>query len=289
MSIRNRRFAAAKIRPTQTQERKVCNIVGGVISPVVANMALDGLEATVYASVGATALARQKFKLNVIRYADDFVATCASKDVLESCVLPAIRRFMADRGLELSEEKTRITHISEGFDFLGQNVRKYGSKLLIMPAKKSIKSLLDKVREIIKCNASVTQEMLIRQLNPVIRGWAMYHRHIVAKATFSLIDSHIWRLLWKWAKRRHPTKGARWVKQRYFRANGQRSWNFATRGLAASSRGDAWLFRASTVAITRHVKVRGPANSFDPEWTTYFARRRASKRSVRLPGASPWC
>ncbi|MCG5079109.1 group II intron reverse transcriptase/maturase [Paraburkholderia tagetis] len=262
---------------------------GGIISPVIANMALDGLEAAVYASVGATAIARQKFKLNVIRYADDFVVTCASKDVLESCVLPATRRFMADRGLELSEEKTRITHISEGFDFLGQNVRKYGSKLLIMPAKKSLKSLLDKVREIIKGNASVTQEMLIRQLNPVIRGWAMYHRHIVAKATFSLIDSHIWRLLWKWAKRRHPTKGARWVKQRYFRVNGQRSWNFATKESADSSTGDAWLFRASTVVITRHVKVRGPANPFDPEWTTYFARRRASKRSVRLPGASPWC
>jgi RNA-directed DNA polymerase len=164
---------------------------GGIISPAIANMALDGLEAAVYASVGVSALARQRFKLNVIRYADDFVATCASKDVLESRVLPAIRRFMADRGLELAEEKTRITHISEGFNFLGQNVRKYGGKLLIMPAKKSIKSLLDKVREIIKGNAGVTQEMLIRQLNPVIRGWAMYHRHIVAKATFSLTDSHI--------------------------------------------------------------------------------------------------
>jgi hypothetical protein len=132
-----------------------------------------------------------------------------------------------------------------------------------MPAKKSIKSLLDKLRKIIKGNASVTQEMLIRQLNPVVRGWAMYHSHIVAKATFSLIDSHIWRLLWKWARRRHPTKGARWVKQRYFRTNGQRSWNFATKGLVDSSTADLWLFRATTVAITRHVNVRGPANPFD--------------------------
>lgn len=113
---------------------------------MIANMALDGLEAAVHASIGISKLARRTAKLNVIRYADDFVVTCASKEVLESCVLPAIRRFMADRGLELSEEKTRITHITEGFDFLGQNVRKYGGKLLIKPAKKSIKSLLDKVR-----------------------------------------------------------------------------------------------------------------------------------------------
>ena len=84
-------------------------------------------------------------------------------------------------------------------------------QLLIKPAKKSIKSLLDKVREVIKGNASVTQEALIRRLNPIIRRWTMYHRHVVAKATFSTIDSHIWHLLWKWARRRHPTKGARWA------------------------------------------------------------------------------
>ena len=102
-------------------------------------------------------------------------------------MLPAVVQFLAARGLELSEEKTRITHIEEGFDFLGQNVRKYDGKLLIKPARKSVKALLDKVREIIKGNASATQEALIQKLNPVIRGWAMYHRHVVAKATF-LID-----------------------------------------------------------------------------------------------------
>ncbi|MFC7632691.1 reverse transcriptase domain-containing protein [Paraburkholderia humisilvae] len=111
---------------------------GGVISPVIANMALDGLEAAVYASVGASKLARSKAQLNVVRYADDFVVTGVSKDVLESRVLPAVRSFMAARGLELSEEKTRITNIAEGFDFLGQNVRKYDGKLLIKPARKSI-------------------------------------------------------------------------------------------------------------------------------------------------------
>jgi RNA-directed DNA polymerase len=262
---------------------------GGIVSPVIANMALDGLEAAVYASVGGSELARRKAKLNVIRYADDFVVTSTSKEVLESRVLPAIRRFMAERGLELAEEKTRITHLAEGFDFLGQNVRKYDGKMLIRPARKSIKSLLEKVRGIIKGNASATQEALIQQLNPVIRGWAMYHRHVVAKATFSLIDSHVWRLLWKWAMRRHPTKGARWVKRRYFCTNGPRSWDFATKGPADSSTASLRLFRAMTIAIARHVKVRGPANPFDPAWTTYFTRRRAAKRSVRLSGATPWC
>jgi RNA-directed DNA polymerase len=262
---------------------------GGIISPVIANMALDGLEAAVYASVGSSKLARSEAQLNVVRYADDFVVTGVSKDVLELKVLPAVRQFIAARGLELSEEKTRITNIAEGFDFLGQNVRKYDGKLLIKPAKKSVKSLLDKVREIIKGNASVTQEVLIHKLNPVIRGWAMYHRHVVAKASFSSIDSHIWQLLWKWARRRHPMKGARWVKNRYFRADAGRSWDFATKGPAEGSTSGFRLFRAMTIPIARHVKVRGLANPFDPLWTEYFARRRTAKRSVKLFGATPWC
>jgi len=149
---------------------------GGIISPVIANMALDGLEAAVFASVGSTKLARSKAQLNVVRYADDFIVTGVSKDVLELKVLPAVRQFMAVRGLELAEEKTRITNITEGFDFLGQNVRKYDGKLLIKPAKKSLKSLLDKASEIIKGNASVTQSALILQLNPVIE-YSHRYRH----------------------------------------------------------------------------------------------------------------
>src|ERR1035437_1974309 len=262
---------------------------GGIISPVIANMALDGIEAAVFASVGSSKLARSKAQLNVVRYADDFVVTGASKDVLEFKVLPAVKQFMAARGLELSEEKTRITNIAEGFDFLGQNVRKYDGKLLITPARKSVKALLDKVREIREGNASVTQEALIQKLNPVIRGWAMYHRHVVAKASFSSIDSHIWQLLWKWASRRHPRKGARWVKNRYFRVDGQRSWDFATKGSADASISGCRLFRAMTISITRHVKIRGLANPFDPVWDTYFARRRIAKRAVKLFGATPWC
>jgi RNA-directed DNA polymerase len=263
---------------------------GGIISPTLSNMTLDGLEAAVYASVGSTAFARSNNQLNVVRYADDFVVTGISKEVLESKVLPAVKQFMAARGLELSDEKTRITHISEGFDFLGQNVRKYNGKLLIKPAKKSVKSLLSRVREIVKGNASATQAVVIQKLNPVIRGWAMYHRHIVAKAIFSSIDSHIWHVLWKWAMRRHPAKGAGWVKNRYFYTDGQRSWDFATKGSLGSTTDRVQLFRAATISIARHVKIRALANPFDPEWIPYFTHRQTAKRSAGDPSAtSPWC
>lgn len=249
---------------------------GGIISPVIANMTLDGLEAAVYASVGPTKRGRGKFNINVVRYADDFVVTGISKEILEHSVLPAVRQFMAIRGLELSDEKTRITHIADGFDFLGQNVRKYDGKLLIKPANKSVKSLMSKVREIVKKNKSTTQANLILQLNPVIRGWTMYHRHVVAKSRFSSIDAQIWQLIWKWAMRRHPTKGAGWVKQKYFQAEGARNWVFATKTKIEGSTQRFWLFRAATVPIVRHVKIRSAANPFDPAWSSYFARRRAA-------------
>src|ERR1039458_1257791 len=263
---------------------------GGIISPALSNMTLDGLEAAVYASVGSTALARSNSQLNVVRYADDFLVTGISKEVLESKVLPAVKQFMAARGLELSDEKTRITHISEGFDFLGQNVRKYNGKLLIKPAKKSVKSLLDKVRAVVKNNASAAQAVVIQKLNPIIRGWATYHRHVVAKACFSSMDAQIWQLLWKWAMRRHPTKGARWVRNRYFQADGHRSWVFATNGPVGSDAHRLRLFRAMTIPITRHVKIRALANPFNPAWIPYFTHRRTVNRSVGEFGVtSPWC
>jgi RNA-directed DNA polymerase len=263
---------------------------GGIISPTLSNMTLDGLEAAVYASVGSTALARSNNQLNVVRYADDFIVTGISKEVLETKVLPAVRKFMAARGLELSDEKTRITHISEGFDFLGQNVRKYNGKLLIKPAKESVKSLLGRVREIIKGNASATQQVVIHKLNPLIRGWATYHRHVIAKACFSSIDAQIWQLLWKWARRRHPAKGARWILKRYFHTDGNRSWIFATAEPAGGNDYPPQLFRAMTIPIKRHVKIRALANPFVPAWQSYFIHRRTANRSVEKFGAtSLWC
>lgn len=180
---------------------------------------------------------------------------------------------MAERGLELSEEKTKITHITTGFDFLGQVVRKYAGKLLITPAKKNVASFLGKIRALIKANVGATQANLIRTLNPLIRRWAMYHRHIVAKARFSWLDHQIWKLLWTWASRRHPMKPARWIKNRYFRILGCRDWVFATDEQLAGHTRYLALFEAMSIPIVRHVKIRDEANPFDPVWDEYFARR----------------
>jgi RNA-directed DNA polymerase len=156
---------------------------GGIISPIYANMALDGLEAAVKAATKGLP------KIHVIRYADDFIVTSDSSHVLENRVRPAVEAFLAERGLSLSKEKTHITHINTGFDFLGFNVRKYKEKLLIKPAKASIKRLLDKVRDRIKSQPTVSAAVLIRQLNPIIRGWANYYRHVVSKDIFSWVDN----------------------------------------------------------------------------------------------------
>ncbi len=256
---------------------------GGVISPILANMALDGLETAVFASVGPYRTTARRLKLHVIRYADDFVVTSSSKEVLENQVRPAIEQFMAVRGLALSDEKTKITHIAEGFDFLGQNVRKYGHKLLIKPAKKSVQSLLDTVRRIIKEGASYTQIRLIQKLNPIIRGWVQYHRHVVAKVTFSTIDHTLWRLLWKWAKRRHSSKGAHWIKQKYFHKEKKRNWVFAAPEHQKSNSQRIQLFNAATVPIVRHIKIRNLANPFDSQWKDYFNQRHNSTRTTYCP------
>jgi RNA-directed DNA polymerase len=246
---------------------------GGIASPVLANLALDGLEGAVRTALGRSENARQPAKAHVVRYADDFIVTGASRELLEQRVKPAVEVFLAARGLQLAPEKTQVTHIAQGFDFLGQNVRKYGKKLLIKPARKSVKALLDKVRDVLGKNKAATQAQVIMLLNPILRGWAMYHRHVVAAATFQRIDHLVWAKLWAWAKRRHPNKNARWIKARYFVRQGLRDWVFACRAEGAEQVRQFELFRASTLPVKRHTKVRGDANPFDPAWSEYFRRR----------------
>ncbi|MGH9625171.1 MAG: group II intron reverse transcriptase/maturase, partial [Bryobacteraceae bacterium] len=195
---------------------------GGIASPTIANIALDGLEAVLAERFGRTPSAINRLRVRLVRYADDFIITGNSQELLEKEVKPCVEAFLAERGLQLSQEKTTITHISEGFDFLGQNVRKYGGKLLIKPSAKNVKAFLDRVRETIRANRSAKQESLIKLLNPMIRGWANYHRHVVAKRTYGAVDDHIWHMLWRWARRRHPNKPTDWVRQKYFRSLEQR-------------------------------------------------------------------
>jgi len=245
---------------------------GGVISPTLANMALDGLENLLRAKFYETTRNGRWFshKVNFVRYADDFIVTGNSPEMLEHEVKPIIREFLAKRGLSLSEEKTKITHIEEGFDFLGQNVRKYNGKILIKPSKKNINSFLDKLRKIIAKNKTAKQENLIGILNPVIRGWANFHRHVVAKETFKTVDSLIWKRLWRWCKRRHPNKGTRWIKNKYFKCIDTRNWVFAAN---TADKRTLKLYDAFSTKIQRHVKVKAEANPFDPKWETYFEER----------------
>jgi RNA-directed DNA polymerase len=246
---------------------------GGIASPVLANMTLDGLEDTVWLAARQVTTARQKSKVNVIRYADDFIVTGVNRELLEQCVKPTVEKFLAARGLQLAPEKTLITHISRGFDFLGQNVRKYGDKLLIKPSHKSVRTLLDKVRQVLRKNMAATQAQVIMLLNPILRGWAMYHRHVVASAIFTKVDHLVWKMLWKWAKRRHPRKNAGWTKARYFRRFALRDWIFACPARGYKQLRYFVLFRAETLLIQRHTKIRGDANPFDPAWASYFQHR----------------
>ncbi|RKR31244.1 group II intron reverse transcriptase/maturase [Paraburkholderia sp. BL17N1] len=247
---------------------------GGIISPTLMNMTLDGLERTLLAKFCRGG--RNPSKVNVVRYADDFVITGATREVLEDEVMPLVVQFLAQRGLSLSREKTRITHINDGFDFLGMNVRKYDGKLLIKPAKTSVQRFMRKLRDVVKGNATLRHDRLIRLLNPKIRGWANYYRHVVAKRTFNKVAHAIWQCLWRWAKRRHPQKNSHWVRRKYFRTVGARQWVFGTATDKVLSNGKRELLTLYDIVgtpIRRHRKIKGAANPFDPQWESYFEER----------------
>jgi RNA-directed DNA polymerase len=260
---------------------------GGIASPTIANFALDGLEEVLAEKFGSTRHIANRLQVRLVRYADDFIITGRSKELLEEEVKPCVEAFLAARGLELSPTKTIITHISEGFDFLGQNVRKYDGKLLIKPSPKNVKAFLDKIRDTIRENKSSSQQILINLLNPMIRGWANYHRHVVAKAIFTEVDNQIWHALWRWARRRHPEKSAGWVRKNYYRSLGYRHGVFATN--VRDRRGKPMLLRlfsAAATRIVRHTKVKSEANPFDPAWDSYFAQRTKKRMEEKLQRGS---
>ena len=245
---------------------------GGIISPVLANLALDGLEEVLYSHFGKkNTKAAYKTKVNYVRYADDFIITGISKELLENEVKPLVEAFMAERGLTLSPEKTVITHINDGFDFLGQNLRKYSNgKMLIKPSRKSVKSVLGKVRDIVKGQKTTTAGLLISQLNPILRGWANYHRHIVAKETFNYVDYRVWKLLWQWCRRRHNNRHKRWIKTKYFKSVGPRNWTFS--GVIPDDKIVRLLY-TNDIPIKRHIKMKAEANPYDLAFEEYFEKR----------------
>jgi RNA-directed DNA polymerase len=261
---------------------------GGIISPVLANMTLDGLERILrkkYPHSGERALKGKNKQVNLVRYADDFVITGISHEVLEEEVKPLVIDFLRERGLELSQEKTTITHIEDGFDFLGQNVRKYNGVFLIHPSKKNVKTFLSNIRQVIKENKQATAYWLIATLNPKIRGWANYHQYANAKKTFVQVDTAIFKALWRWARRRHPKKGKRWVADRYFGRLGTRNWRFF--GRAKDKDGPTiqnWLCLASATPIRKHQKIKGNCNPYDPAWEIYMEERLGVKMEKTLRG-----
>ena len=258
---------------------------GGIASPAMANMALDGLSQQLLERFPRSKQGNSP-KVNLARSADDFIVTGTSKELLEQEVKPFIETFLKERGLQLSQEKTLITHIKEGFDFLGQHVRKSkNGGVLTTPSKKNGKAFMKKVRGLLEKHTDSSAGQILVKLNPVIRGWANYHRFGASSKTFNAVDCAIFKKLWWWARRRHPQKSATWVRKKYFTTEGTYNWVFT--GEVRDEEGNTkvvHLRRASEVKIQRHTPIQGTANPFDPAWETYFEKRLDVKTEQNLTG-----
>ncbi len=259
---------------------------GGIISSVLANRTLDGLQRLLTERFGATRSRRKKCRVHLVRYADDFIITGTSEVLLEYGVKPLVEQFLQERGLELSHEKTRITHIEDGFDFLGQTIRRHrNGKILIKPSKQSVKTFLSKIQETIDNSGSMTAGDMIRRLNQQIKGWTMYHRFAVSKRIFAVVDDRIFGKLRRWCRRRHRKKSWKWIRKKYFQRAGDRDWVFT--GVIRDNEGKAWpirLMKAAGVRVLRWRKIRSAANPYDPAWELYLEERMAWKLGHTLAG-----
>jgi RNA-directed DNA polymerase len=259
---------------------------GGIISPVLANWALDGLQGLLAKRFDKPQSRQRTTKVHLARYADDFIITGTSQILLEYEVRPLVARFLSERGLELSHEKTKITHVADGFDFLGQNVRRYrGGVVLLKPSRKSVQTFLSKIRATLQRSGHETAVALIQRLNQQIKGWAMYHRSASSKRTFAYVDDRIYQQVWRWCKRRHPHKGRKWIKAKYFRSHGHRHWIFSD--VQRDQQGKehrVQLMKAQDVPLRRHVLIRTAVNPYDPLWDEYLASRQRWRMQQTLAG-----
>ncbi len=249
---------------------------GGIISPTLANMALDGLEKAV------KAVNSRKRKINFIRYADDFIVTCDSKEVLTDIVIPIIEEFLAGRGLTLSEEKTKITRIEDGFDFLGQNLRKFNNRLITRPSKDNIQSFNENVSNVIKTCRGSDAKKLITKLNPVIRGWANYHKYVQSSKIFSTVEMNIYFLLKKWARRKHGNKTPKWLRNHYWKSSGDpHHFSCITQNKSEKSV-LLELIKPIDIKLHRYIKIKGNSNPYDPEFREYYKMRWLLKNSTPI-------
>jgi RNA-directed DNA polymerase len=234
---------------------------GGIVSPLLANIALDGMEQLLGKQTG------------FIRYADDFVVTAQTRKQIES-VVPVLTKWLAERGLELHPDKTRIVSIKDGFNFLGFSLRHFHGKCLVQPQKDKVLKLLRDARLWLKNHKQVESESVIRHFNPILRGWCNYYRHAVSKETFAYVSHELWKALWRWCQRRHPKKGKDWVRRKYFGNCFGGSWDF--QASVVNSHGEQeklFLIKISNVSIVRHVKVKGDASPDDSNLREYWKKR----------------
>ncbi len=243
---------------------------GGIISPLLANIAFTGMETMINEWVWKERnrtgqKSRRDSPVQVIVYADDFVVMAKEKWTIEELKDVISNWCMEKMGVELSKEKTHITNADDGFDFLGCNIKKHKindtkSKTLIKPSKGSIKSIKLKIKDICKSGGGLTQDALIGKLNPVIRGWANYHCSNVAKDVFSSIDKYVFERLWKWAIKRHVNKGKAWIKNKYWH-----NWVFKTKTCC--------IYNMASTKITRHVKIKSEHHIFDGQEEYWIKRK----------------
>jgi RNA-directed DNA polymerase len=262
---------------------------GGVLSPLLANVALHGLEGAIRARYPRQLKGRQTWKPVVVRYADDFVVLHESLAVIEE-VKRFVQAWLAGMGLELKPSKTRVTHSLReheggvGFDFLGFHVRQHpvgkthsarrgngrhesvrlGFKTRVTPSKESQRRHYAQLAALIERHQATPQAGLIERLNPVIRGWTRYHSAVVSGRVFARLRCLLFTKLRRWAKRRHPKKRGDWVSAKYWRLE-TGHWTFATRD-------GATLYQHSAARIRRHVKVRGDKSPFDGDWVYWSTR-----------------
>ncbi|MBC6474344.1 MAG: group II intron reverse transcriptase/maturase [Hormoscilla sp. GM102CHS1] len=283
---------------------------GGVISPLLANIALHGLEEAVMNLVRPTR--NERSKLTVVRYADDFVVIHEDKEIVKKAQI-VVAEWLKGIGLELKPEKTKISHTlkgeNPGFDFLGFNIRQYevsksrsgrtthgiplGFKTLRKPSNKSIGKHKERLSEVITSHKAAPQAALISRLNPIIRGWSNYFRTAVSKEAYSEMDHYLWTILWQWAKKRHPNKSSHWIARKYWSVDQDGMWQFRDK----IGKDETFLCKHRKTEIVRHVKVRGTVSPYDGNltyWSTRLGKHpelstRVAKLLKRQKGKCPYC
>lgn len=254
---------------------------GGGISPLLLNIALQGMEA----AAGVAYDPRGYVKVGcptVITYADDFVALCHTREQAQT-VRDRLSVWLKDRGLSLNQEKTRIGRIDAGFDFLSFTIRRYyvrgGTKVLTKPSRTALKKIRRRNAQELRVLRSADPAEVIRTMNPIIKGQANYYRPGASKKAFQGLDNHLWQHLYKWARRRHPRKSRRWVTTRYFgqfHPTRRNQWVFGDRKTGAYLHQYAWT------KIVRHVPVPGRHSPDDPALAQYWADRRRKRTPPQL-------